>query len=117
MGDLIQFPTKPLRDWVTVEGKIKDQLVRAGASDEMIAEVIPRMQSYWMKFDVPLSFSFNLETPERGSDILMMDIENSVRKAATDFIKKIQKHNFDLLIDRLVLEIDLYKAKRGLLKD
>lgn len=115
MGDLIEFPSKSVRDWAVLERGIRRALVNAGASTEMQSHVVSRMHSFWKEeLEQSYVFKFNMRPSLNISKQSSMEIENSIREAVSNFQEQIQEHHQKLFIDRTKVEIDLFKATYGM---
>lgn len=104
MSKIIEFPTKSVREWASTESTLRGILDNTPASEEFKSEIVARMKAAYEehKFSYPLSFSVS----ERSA--------NEISNAFSEFNAALQKHNSELLISRLKLELELAIAK-GLL--
>ena len=84
-SNVIEFPTRTVRNWVAIENIIQKNLQKAGASPEMTQEVCARMKESWEKFDIQLTFALELPPMPEG---LRNIVNNSVQKALEGLKKK-----------------------------
>lgn len=110
-SNVIKFPTKAVRDWALVEKAIKDTMQLAGASPEMMTEVCGKMKEVWEKYN--LKFTFNMLLPGNFPEELRTVIEDSLRNAVEELAKQIHEYSNQVLFDRLLLEVQLYKVRHG----
>ena len=109
-SNVIEFPTRTVRDWIAVQNIIEKNLQQGGASPEMIQEVCARMKESWERLDIQLRFVLELPSlPEELRNI----INNSVQKALEGLAKQIHEYSTQVLFDRLLLEIQLFKLRYG----
>jgi hypothetical protein len=101
MSRIIEFPTSSVRDWQSTERTLRDILDGTPASEEFKSEIIAKMKIAYdeHEFDYQLSFS----VPEASA--------NEISRSLSKFNAALQKHNSDLLISRLKLELELAIAK------
>ena len=106
MVEVIQFPTRAVRDRVAVEKTIREMLDQSGASPGMIEEVCSRMKDFFEVWTAAqLSLSYQLpDLPEE----LRAAIQNSIEKGLKQLSEQMIDYTNKLLFDRLKLEIELY---------
>lgn len=109
-AEIIEFPTRAVRDWIAVENIIQKNLQQAGASPEMIQDVCAQMKESWEKLDIQLTFALELPPMPEGFRNI---INNSVKNALEGFKKQIHEYSTQVIFDRLLLEIQLYKLRHG----
>ena len=109
MGDIIEFPTRTVRGWAEIERALRAIFAQASASKEMQDEVLSRMKEFFyrcsVRFGVSLQLPASLSTEQREAVAL------SVRRAFEDHEKRLQDFMNQILLERLQLEIDLYKLR------
>jgi len=110
-SNITNFPTQAVRDWVLVERSIKDIMQQADASQEMIKEVCRRMKEVWEKYKIEFKFSLELPSLPNFPAGLRKEIVESVQKAFKPFSEQIHEYTSQVLFDRLLLEIELYKLR------
>ena len=110
-SNVINFPTEAVRDWVLVEKSIKNIMQQADASPEMIKEVCGRMKEIWEKYKIEFKFSVELPTLSNFPEALRKEIDESLKKAFETFAEQIHEYTSQVLFDRLLLEIELYKLR------
>lgn len=107
-SNVIEFPTRAVRDWVVMERTIQEIMQEGGGSTEMIKEVCGRMKETWEKYNT--QFGFALELPQLPP-VLARAINDSVQKAIKDLVDQIHEYTSKIFYDRLLLEIELYKLR------
>jgi len=114
MADIIKFPTKEIRDWRLLEKSFISILTEANASDEMKAYVINRMKKVVStKFDREFKLSFDLQNLSNISSETQEAINKMINDGIENLSKQIHAYTNEMLFDRLLLEIELYKLKNG----
>jgi len=109
--NIIEFPTRSVREWIKVERTIRETLEQAGASQEMTEEVCGRMKEVYEKYDRVFTFALGLPLPEHLSLEQRRAIDNSIRNAVEGLTKEIHEYTNQVLFDRLCIEIELYKMQ------
>jgi hypothetical protein len=109
--NVIEFPTRVVREWIMVEKTIREVLEQAGASPEMTKEVCARMKGVYEKYNRMLTLALKLPLPEYLSMEQRRAIDDAIRNAVEDFKKQIHEYSSQVLLDRLCLEIELYKLR------
>jgi hypothetical protein len=107
-SNIIEFPTRVVRDWIGYEKVIREKMQEGGASPEMIKEVCERMKEVFPKFAT--GFEFRFEIP-RLPEELAIAIQNSIKKTLTKFREEIHEYTNQLILEHLRLEIELYNLR------
>ncbi len=107
----IKFPTDSAPEWVEFEKIIRDVFENAGASQEMTEQVSARMKGTYERYNRKFNFALALPLPENLSSKQKKEIDNSIRKAVEDFTDEIHEYTSQVLLDRLCIEIELYKLR------
>lgn len=109
-SNVIEFPTRVVRDWIAYEKVFQENMQKGGASPEMIKEVYVRMKEAFPKFAV--GFKFSLQMPSLPQELGML-ITDSINKALKSFGEQIHEYTNQLIIDRFQLEVELYNLRHG----
>lgn len=111
VGDIINFPAQAVREWAEIERSIRDIFTQVSAPVEMQNEVLNRMkdifQRYNVKFGVPIEFNISLSPAQQEA------INLSLGRAFEGLGKQMQDFTNQILFDRLLIEIELYKLRHG----
>lgn len=75
MENIIQFPTKSVRDWLVIEQSMNDGLSSLGMSEAVHQRLVKIMKAFWQE---TLSFQFNLSTTIIFPDPLSRDEVSSI---------------------------------------
>lgn len=111
MTDVIEFPSRAVRNWERFRPSIEDVLAQSGMPREGIEAVSGRMREAWLSYDQDYSISMSLPIPGDVSATHRQDILEAVREGFTEFERKVQGVMNRVLLDRLKLEIELYFAQ------
>ncbi len=109
--NVIEFPTGSACEWIEFEKIIQDVFEQAGASQEMTEEVSARMKGAYERYNRKFTFALALPLPENISSKQRKEIDDSVRKAVESFSDEIHEYTSQVLLDRLFIEIELYKLR------
>lgn len=101
MNNIVKFPTNEVREWSTIEKIMCNILDEAGASSNFKDVLVGRMKLAYRE----LYFSYDLSL-----DVCETDRERVI-DSLTHFRDAFQKYASDLLLSRLMIEIELAKAQ------
>lgn len=101
MSNIIEFPTKSVQDWNTIEKTLRDILNKSDASSDFTKVILERMELAYKEHEFDYQMSFNLP-PE---------YVEQVNEQLTAYTKALQKRTTDLLFSRLKIEIELAKSQ------
>ncbi|HUL30815.1 MAG TPA: hypothetical protein VLZ03_10220 [Thermodesulfobacteriota bacterium] len=108
---IIKFPTATARSWIEFEKLFRDLLESQGMAPAMIDGVCGRMRDSWKNLYAQISFAF--EIPPGLPDWAEEALNNSVQKATKSLTDQIHEYLNRVLLDRLLLEIELYRLRHG----
>ena len=109
--NIIEFPTRAVREWIMVERTIREVLEQVGASAEMTEEVCARMKDVYERYNRMFTLALKLPLPEYLSLDQRRAIDDSIRNAVEGLTKEIHDYSSQVLFDRLCLEIELFKLR------
>jgi len=111
VSNVIQFPSRALRNWERFRPAIEDVLSKSGMGSAGIEAVTERMKQAWLSYDHDYSITFTLPLPESVPAEQRQDIMDAVTQGLTEFERKVQSIMNQVMLDRLKLEIELYFAQ------
>ena len=107
-SNVIEFPTRAVRDWIILERTFRGILERSGAPPEMMEEVCARMKEAIEKFNGQFKFALELPPlPERLKKI----IDDALQRATKELADQVHEYTNQLIFDRLQLEVELYNLR------
>jgi len=109
MRNIINFPTRAVRGWTEIERTLRSIFTQASAPTEMQYEVLTRMKEVFQRYSV--EFGVSLELPANFSPQQQEAVATSLRRALEDHEKRLQDFMNQILLERLQLEIELYKLR------
>lgn len=107
MDNVINFPTKIVRDKKTIERAIRDELDKSPADDETKDNIIKRCLDLWDKFQCeypPISYKI----PENIDEQDKLLITESINEGLYNFERSLKDHHSLLYFERIQAEIKLY---------
>ena len=112
MTNIIQFPTKPVRDRALMERAIREVLTEAGASSKMVDEICPHMKKHYEKYsNMPLAFKTQLPA---GMDAELSKIINeAIRHGVEGMAEQVYDLTNHAMLDLLKKEIELCSLRSG----
>lgn len=112
MTNIIQFPTKSVRDWAVMERAIRKVLTEAGASSEIVDEIGPHMKKHYEKYrNMPLAFKTKLPT---GMDPeISKTVNEAIRQGVEGMSEQIHDLTNHVMLDLLKKEIELSSLRMG----
>jgi hypothetical protein len=110
-GEVINFPTKTVRDWLIIERAMNESLLETQLSPPAQARLVERMKSFYETLQLDFNFTIKAEFPDLLSreqiGAVCMQVSEKVGMAAAE---KLQAFTNKLFFDRLAVEIDLCLA-------
>lgn len=99
MSNVVQFPSKEKVLWDAVVAGVTEPATRAGATEEQVQKFLKQFKPTFEKF----LFEYQVKLPPMPES-LVAEITEEMSK----FEKAIKDHNMGLVMDRLLLEIELF---------
>ncbi len=113
MDNIINFPTKSVRDWLVIERAMKEALEKSAAPPTAQERIVQRMKAFYDLLDPDLNFSIPVQFPGTISNEETLAISTQVSERASSLIsEKLQAFTNSLFIERLYREIDACKEAR-----
>ena len=109
MGDVIEFPTQTIQGWVEIERTLREIFGETAAPIEMQDEVLSQMKEIFQRYNV--EFSVELELPGNISQEQKEAVSSSVNRAFGAYEKQLQNFMNHILLERLQIEIEIYKLR------
>jgi hypothetical protein len=108
MNNIISFPTKFVRDKVSMERLIKEKISSLNLDVKAEEELKQRLLSVWEKYQYEYSMNLTFPLPAATTPEEYEIINSSIQKAFDPFLNGLKKHITTLAVERAQLEIDLY---------
>lgn len=112
MNNLINFPTKAEYDWKKVEPSIRKVLQETNASTEMQNDILKKMAEAYEKYNAQFNVKMALKLPEKTTASERENISDSLKQTFNHLQTQVQDLMQEILLDRLLLEIQLYNARK-----
>lgn len=107
MANVINFPTKSVRDWQAIEKGLRKIFKRAAFGKEMTDHLCSVMKGYFKKYDI--KFTLNVALPAEASNKTVLE---PIQQAADKLSKQIHEIVYQMLVhDILRLHVELYTLK------
>lgn len=97
MDNIIEFPTKSVRNYSEIERGLREVLHRAGATESITNTVLQNMD----EFIRLLSFDFNFSIPVESASALECQF-NDFNKAFIEFIRKLLAERLNMEVRRII---------------
>ena len=81
MKNVLNFPTKTVRDWLIIEREMKIELPKLGLSSASQFRVISRMKVFFEILNFELDYSFSIEWPTSLSRDQITSITSTLSSA------------------------------------
>jgi vacuolar-type H+-ATPase catalytic subunit A/Vma1 len=111
MGEIINFPSKSVRDWATIERAMNETLSSQSVSSAFHARLVERMKSFYETMQIDFNFTIDAAFPSTISrdqvTAICSEIGEKIGVASTE---KLQAFTYKLFFDRLAVEVDLCHA-------
>lgn len=108
MGNIVNFPTKSIRDWTVIDRSMRSELSRIGVPPGPVQQrIADKMQEFHKLLDIDMNYSIDIAFPPR----LTRDETGALGKEIASKIDAIQSERLQaftnkLFMDRLCREID-----------
>ena len=112
MSDVINFPTRAEHEWKKVEQSIRKVLHETDASEDMMQEILKKMEQAYDKYNARFNVKLSLALPANTTPTEKETIATNFTKSFRDLESQVQDFMQEILIDRLLLEIQLYNARQ-----
>lgn len=112
MDNVLNFPTKLVRDKTVIGKTIKELLSQTPIDQETTNKITERLleifEKYQCKFLLPLSIPFPVSISDKEKNEMLRSIEQGL----ATFEKSLHDHMNVLILERFDVEIKLYLATR-----
>ena len=110
MGEILNFPTKPVRDWLLIERKLKTQLSNLQAPPTVQDRLSDKMKAFYQELDVPFNFKIDVPFPSSISKDQVRAICGGISNQISVLIEERSNAlTHKLWIERLTREVDVCK--------
>lgn len=109
MGDVIEFPTQAVQGWAGIERTLREIFRKVAAPMEMQDEVLAQMKEVFQRYNV--QFSVALELPGNLPQGQSAAVSSALRRTFGDYEKHLHDFTNHIFLERLQLEIELYKLR------
>jgi len=108
MENVVDFPTKSVRDWLIIERTLKELLSRTRLPPDIQAGLIEKMKSFYALLDCSFAVSLNIEIPDPGGEDKAAAICSKIgEQVGARISEQLQAFTTRLLIERLLREFDI----------
>lgn len=108
MGVVINFPTSSVRDWLTIERAMKDELLNLGISAATQLRLIEIMKSFFetlnFQFDLSVAVEFPGLLSKEQTSAICSDIGQKIGEQSSTQLQAFTKQ---LFFDRLHRELEV----------
>ena len=108
MGKILEFPTKPVRDWMLVEATLRGILDRTPADERAKQTILTRFRTFFDLCNKTHSAKIALPLPASMTEAEREAIADAVAVAFGEYEQWLQHYVNQLLLERLTLEIERY---------
>lgn len=113
MNNIINFPTKAVRDKAVIDKAINDLLDQTTADQKTKNELTQRLLELFEIYQQDYSFNFSLDFPPTITQPQADKIGSSIKENFGRFEKLIHNHMNKILLERFQTEIKLYFLEKG----
>ena len=109
MGNVIEFPTKAVQGWNSIERTLQEIFREADVPMEMQDEVLAQMKEVFERYNV--QFSVALELPRGLPQDQSVAVFSAVSSAFENYAKQLHEFTSGILFERLQIEMELYRLR------
>lgn len=113
MNDILQFPTKAEHEWKKVETSIRKVLHDTNASTDMQQSILEKMQNAYEKYNARFNVKMTLSLPASTTSEEKQTISKNFTQSFRNLETQVQDLMQEILMDRLLLEMQLYNARKN----
>lgn len=113
MAKILEFPEREIYEWNIIEKTIRSILEEHSASLEMQDAICNRMKDVFARYNITFEMIFQLPIPSCATHEEAESLNSTVSNAINVMAKKINHLMNTVLLDRLLIEIELYKLRNG----
>ena len=113
MDNIINFPARSEHRWNKVEKSIRTMLNETNAETAMQDDILVKMKNAYEKYNAKFNVQLNLKMPSGATQDDRKNIADNFKQAFVDLETQIQDLMQEALMDRLLLEIQLYNARKN----
>lgn len=108
MENVVEFPTKSVRDWLLIERTMAAEFTKLGLSEAIKERLSENMKAFYKVMDHDFRFSFDAELPSTISKDQARAIFSSIgNKTSVVLGEQIHAFTNKLFFDRLHREIEV----------
>jgi len=113
MSNVLQFPATVVDDWQRVETQIRSLLNEHGTEPHVAEDVVESMQHVFDNFARDFTFTVELPFSGRVPQHERDAIKHAVNVAFEDLKRQLAEHARELLIERLVRELEFAREQHS----
>jgi len=117
MDNVINFPARSEHSWNKVEQSIRTMLNKTMADAAMQDDILAHMKNAYEKYNATFNIKLNMKMPSGTTPDDKKNIADNFRQAFGDLETQVQDLMQEALMDRLLLEIQLYNARKSARKN
>ena len=106
---VVQFPSKSVREWTTIERSMVEALEECGVSEQAKKLIVANMKEFWETLKHPFDYTIQIALPGKISpeeaDVIRQDIATKVGSAHSE---RLQAFTNKLFIERVKREARFY---------
>lgn len=110
MSNVIQFPATVVDDWQRVEAQIRTLLDEHGTEPDVAEQVVGAMEQVFENFARDFTFTVELPFSSRVPRHERDAVKQAVNTAFEDLKRQLAEHARQLLIERLVRELEVARS-------
>ena len=113
MDNVINFPARSEHRWNKVERSMRTMLNETNADMAMQDDILVKMKNAYEKYNATFNVKCNIKMPSGATQDDRKNIADNFKQAFVDLETQIQNLMQEALMDRLLLEIQLYNARKS----
>jgi hypothetical protein len=112
MENVVEFPTKTVRDWALIERDMRASFASAGFSREVQNRLVDVMKSFWQLLNFPFNFSIpdlviEIPVPVPSKDQITVISSAIAQKVGELSSEQLQDFTAKLMAERVSREISI----------
>ena len=111
MGEVVQFPTRSLREWLAIQRTLREELEKLGVVADCVVEVLATMERVFERYSRDLSFSYQL--PGGLTRVQVAEVQKALEEGVAEHTGKLHELMSEIFVERAALEVELWGLRHG----
>ena len=112
MTDVIEFPSKQIRDWRWIEEFLRSVCQEGSVPQNMEDEVCDGVKRWYLQFSWDMDVEFSIPAPASTTQAERDALRQAVEKSVLRLRDKVSSFCREIVRDRVHTEVDLWRLRQ-----